>query len=94
MVEQTHTNDRSRLAAALLALFLGGLGAHWYYLGDSKAGTFYLVAFLVSLALSLVAIGLLGLAIVGLFALFDFINLLAMSPADFDARYNSSAPSP
>ena len=34
---QTHVSERSRLAAALLAFFLGWLGAHRFYVG--KIGT-------------------------------------------------------
>ena len=35
--------SRSKLAAALLALFLGGLGLHRFYLGRPLSGVVYLV---------------------------------------------------
>lgn len=35
--------NRSKIAAVLLALFLGGLGLHKFYLGNNKAGVLYLV---------------------------------------------------
>ncbi len=36
-------NGRSRVVAALLALFLGGIGAHRFYLGKIGTGILYLV---------------------------------------------------
>ncbi len=33
--------QKSKLAAILLAFFLGGLGAHWFYLGRSGKGVLY-----------------------------------------------------
>ena len=33
---------KQKLVAALLALFLGGLGIHHFYLGDNKKGIIYL----------------------------------------------------
>lgn len=35
--------QRSRLAAALLAIFLGGLGIHKFYLGKIAQGVIYLL---------------------------------------------------
>jgi TM2 domain-containing membrane protein YozV len=34
---------KSRIIAGLLALFLGGLGVHKFYLGQTKKGLIYLV---------------------------------------------------
>lgn len=42
---QQATTDKSRLSAALLALFLGGLGIHHFYLGNNKRGVIYLLFF-------------------------------------------------
>lgn len=36
-------SGRSRMTAALLALFLGGIGAHKFYLGQSTMGIVYLL---------------------------------------------------
>ncbi len=36
---------RSRITAAVLALFLGGLGFHKFYIGRSGAGLLYLLFF-------------------------------------------------
>jgi TM2 domain-containing membrane protein YozV len=37
--------NKSKIAAVLLAFFLGGLGLHKFYLGRNKAGILYLVFF-------------------------------------------------
>lgn len=36
---------KTRMTAALLAIFLGGLGVHKFYLGDTNKGILYLVFF-------------------------------------------------
>ena len=38
-------SDDERLIAALLAIFLGGIGAHKFYLGQTKLGALYLCFF-------------------------------------------------
>lgn len=80
--------QRDRLAASLLAFFLGTLGAHWFYLGRRDKGTWYLGGWLISAALCIVGIGLLGFIALGVLCLYDFVTLLAMDPAQFDALYN------
>lgn len=37
------SSERNKIAAALLALFLGGFGAHKFYLGKISTGIIYLV---------------------------------------------------
>lgn len=66
--------NRSRVAAILLALFLGGLGIHQFYLGNSGRGILYLL-FCWTFIPSLVA-------------LYDFFVFLFMSDSEFDQRYN------
>lgn len=39
------SGDSDRVAAALLALLLGGIGAHKFYLGQTKLGLLYLCFF-------------------------------------------------
>jgi len=68
------TQGRSRIAAALFAIFLGGLGLHKFYLGQAGLGVLYLVFFWTSIP-----------AIIGLI---EGIVLLLMSDAEFDRRYN------
>ncbi len=66
---------KNRSVAILLALFLGGLGGHKFYLGQNVAGVLYLLfswTFIPSII-----------------AFFEFLGLLMMSDQAFDACYNS-----
>lgn len=47
MLFQSEMNKvrKNRVVAFLLALFLGGIGAHRYYLGDIRTGIFYTLFF-------------------------------------------------
>lgn len=67
-----HSIMKSKTTATLLAFFLGGLGAHKFYLGQTGQGVLFLLTG-----------GLLGIG-----ALVNFIQLLVKSQDDFDARYN------
>ena len=60
--------QKSRIAAALLAFFLGVFGAHNFYLGHTSRGVTQLVLYLVGWALSIV--------VIGLWAFIEFILLL------------------
>ena len=65
---------KSKTTAALLALFLGGLGIHKFYLGQGGLGILYLI--------------FCWTFIPGIIAFFEFIIYLVMSDADFNAKYN------
>ena len=41
----SHHGKRSKMAAALLAIFLGGFGIHKFYLGKTAMGVLYLIFF-------------------------------------------------
>lgn len=43
MTAITAPNGKNRIAAALFAILLGGLGAHKFYLGDMGMGLLYLL---------------------------------------------------
>lgn len=58
---------RSRMAAGLLAIFLGGLGIHHYYLGNSKKGTTYLLV-------SLLTCGF-GATVIEIFSIIDAVKI-------------------
>jgi len=64
---------RSRMTAALLALFLGGIGAHKFYLGKVSQGVLSLFFF--------------WTFIPGIIGFIEFFLYLAMSEEDFAARY-------
>jgi TM2 domain-containing membrane protein YozV len=65
---------KNRIAAALLAFFLGSLGIHKFYLGKNVEGVLYLLFS--------------WTFIPAILALFDFIGLLITSDEVFDARHN------
>jgi hypothetical protein len=64
---------KSRIAAALLAFFLGGLGIHRFYLGRPLSGILYLVFF--------------WTLIPGIIAFVEFIVYLCMTDGEFAQRY-------
>lgn len=70
---QKKLSTKSKTTAALLAFFLGGLGAHKFYLGQTIAGILYLV--------------FCWTFIPALIAFIEFILLLTMSDEVFAAKY-------
>lgn len=69
-------NGKSRITAALLAFFLGGLGIHKFYLGQIGWGIVYLL-FCWTL-------------IPGVVAFIEFILLLVMDDDTFNRRFGMS----
>jgi TM2 domain-containing membrane protein YozV len=74
---------KDKMVAGLLAIFLGWIGIHHFYLGSTIAGV-------ICIALTVFTCGSIG-SIVGLV---EGIMLLIMSDTDFDARYNARTPEP
>ena len=72
----TARNGKSKIAAALLAFFLGGFGVHKFYLGQVGLGLIYLLFF--------------WTFIPAIIALIEFILLLTMSDEAFDRKYGYS----
>jgi TM2 domain-containing membrane protein YozV len=73
-------NGKNKLVAALLALFLGGFGVHHFYLGSTMAGVICIAATWLTCGVG------------GILPFIEFIMLLVMSEADFDAKYNQRTP--
>lgn len=71
----TSTGGRNRITAALLAIFLGGLGIHKFYLGQMGMGILYLVFSVTTIPLWI--------------GLIEGIILFSMNDADFNAKYNA-----
>ncbi len=69
-------SSRNKLIAVLLAFFLGGLGAHKFYLGRPVAGILYLL--------------FCWTFIPSILALIDLIIYLTMTDREFNATYNTS----
>ena len=81
---------KSKVTAILLAFFFGGIGIHKFYLGQNKVGLVYLLTFILGLATSTYIIGLIPIAILGVIAFIDFINLITISDVDFDLKYGEN----
>lgn len=73
---RTSPNGRSRLAAGLFAIFLGGLGVHKFYLGRVGWGVVYLLFCWTFIP-----------AIIGFI---EGIIYLVMSDQDFDRKYGGA----
>ena len=65
---------KSRTIAILLALFLGGLGIHKFYLGENKYGVIYLL--------------FCWTYIPALFAMIEAIQMMAMGEKKFNEKFN------
>lgn len=69
-------NGKSKLAAALFALFLGGIGIHKFYLGKIVQGVFYLL--------------FCWTFIPALIAFVEAILFFVMSDKEFNAKYGTT----
>lgn len=65
------SQKKSAGIAYLFWFFLGGLGAHRFYLGRTGSGAAMLAICVLSLLLLVVGIGALGLVVIGIWALVD-----------------------
>jgi len=79
---------KDKIAAGLLAIFLGMLGIHEFYLGRTGYGMAFLISTLVSFFLCVVLIGFLFLFIIAVIAFVEGIVLLCMDDANFDKKFN------
>lgn len=71
--------QKSMVAAALLAFFLGTLGVHNFYLGHTGRGIAQLAMTIIGWMTAIIAIGFLLIAIVGIWVFIDFIMILMRS---------------
>lgn len=75
-------HDRSKVTAAILSFFLGGLGLHWFYLGKIGRGLLY--PFCIVFGFWTITTPI----IVFIGTLVDGIKFLMMDDKDFDEKYN------
>ena len=68
------SKGKSKTTAGILALIIGGLGAHHFYLGNTGRGILYLV--------------LCWTYIPGIIAFIEGIMILCMNEENFDRKYN------
>ena len=86
--QQPYVAQKSKIAAALLAFFLGGFGIHGFYIGNTGMGIAFLVATLISYVLVFAfGLGLLFLLVIGLVCIIQTILFLVASDYDFDQKY-------
>jgi len=78
--DETPYRGKSKTLAGILAILIGGLGIHKFYLGSWGWGILYLL--------------LVWTYIPALIAFIEGIVLLCMSSRNFDAKYNYTEPSP
>lgn len=71
---------RSKVVAALLAMFLGYLGAHRFYLGSNGWGVAYLLFGILTLGIGFVVTALVGFI--------EGLIYLGMSDEAFEEKYN------
>ena len=69
-------SSKSRLAAALLAFFLGGFGAHRFYLGNTGSAVAMLIVTILGIVTAFAVIGFFLLFATGVWALIDLIMIL------------------
>jgi TM2 domain-containing membrane protein YozV len=62
---------KSMGVAYLLWFFLGGVGAHRFYVGETGTATAMLIIFILSFILSVVGVGLLGFVALGIWCIVD-----------------------
>ena len=78
---------KNPIVAGLLALFLGGLGVHKFYLGYKNEGIILLVGTIVSWVLTFVLIGILPLMAIGIIVLIEAILYLVKGEEEFNRIY-------
>lgn len=73
--------QKSWVAALLLAFFLGTLGVHNFYLGNTSRGVAQLALTVIGWVTSIILIGFVFLAVVGIWAFVEFVLILLRSGA-------------
>ena len=83
-------DQKSKLAAGLLGIFLGSLGIHNFYLGHTGKAVGQLVGTIVGYVLLIVVIGIFIIAGISIWALIEGILILSARPGSYpwgvDAR--------
>jgi len=83
LIEQRVTNDaKSPVVAYLLLIFLGGFGAHRFYLGKTGTAITMLILFILGWITLVLVIGLPLLIAVGIWCIVDIFLIPAMIQED------------
>ncbi|HIW86291.1 MAG TPA: TM2 domain-containing protein [Candidatus Eubacterium faecipullorum] len=76
--DTVQTGDKSKVAAGLLAIFLGHLGIHWFYLKFNAKGIINIVLTLVCLLFTFLLVFLSWLTFLGLAAIWVYNIVIAI----------------
>lgn len=74
-------NQKSRLAAALLAFTFGMFGVHNFYLGNNSRATIQLIVSIAGILLSVVFVGIFAVLGMYVWAFIEGVQLLSSNPA-------------
>lgn len=86
LVEQRVTNDaKSPVVAYLLLIFLGGFGAHRFYLGKTGTAITMLILFILGWVTLVIGVGLVMLGAVGIWCFVDIFLIPGMIQEDKEA---------
>lgn len=87
LLDEPQHYEKSKIAAALLALFLGALGVHKFYLGYTAQGVTMLVGTIAGAFLMLIVIGFFIIMAISIIALVEFVLYLTKSDIEFHETY-------
>ena len=87
MASESMQPTKSKVVAGILAILLGGLGIHKFYLGYIVPGIILLVASIISAVTAIILIGLVGLFVIGTICLIEGILYLTKSDEEFHETY-------
>ena len=85
-VSSTTSSGKSKIAAGLLAIFLGGLGIHKFYLGYTVPGVIFLLINTVGWVITWMLLGIPNI-IIGIIAFIEGIIYLTKSDEEFEQTY-------
>lgn len=81
------TYEKTKIAAGLLGILLGGFGAHKFYLGYTTEALILLIPTILGIFLSALFIGLLWVWVPGLIGLIEGIIYLTKTDEQFQQEY-------
>ena len=87
MASDSMQPTKSKIVAGVLAIVVGGLGIHKFYLGYIVPGIVLLVATIISLLTAIILIGVVGLLVIGVICLIEGILYLTKSDEEFHETY-------
>ncbi len=79
--------QKSKVVAGVLAILLGGIGVHKFYLGYGGAGALMLAGWVVGVITTMLLVGFFLLAALAIIALIEGIIYLTKSDEDFEETY-------